>query len=249
MEFKKASEIFSNNLSKMPDFEATNRFGNLVIERVFDSCVFSEEESEAEPPLGVYEKESEQVTLEEAEYQDDLFYTGYDLGSYIDDAEKQEDLSYVEEDFEPEPLRELDHAEDDLEIDEESEPISIAEEDTSNTAKFVVEMGQVASDFQFGIDFVDDEMSMTIASECVIYYRKSRKEKAGYKTSDFFLDSLVGAIGKLTVDGVMPPHASAEVFTQINSFLRSNPRYNTDLAINLMNGWKNYLTQQGAFVF
>lgn len=114
------------------------------------------------------------------------------------------------------------------------------------TEKFVLEMAQVASDFEFGCAFMDNEFSTEMAERGIKHFLEKKPEESGQSPSDFFLNALFYATGKALVDGALPAHVCATWFIQIDHFLQGYGKYNTGLAIKGMASWRGALVRMGA---
>ena len=117
---------------------------------------------------------------------------------------------------------------------------------TDKDKRFTIELADVASKFHYVIKVVDEEFADELMSRALNIYLERNPEEAGYSASDFYLNSFVGAMGQLTIEGNMDPVASLAVFSMTDNFLRGNPKYHTPLAMDLMNNWQNLLVRMGA---
>ena len=114
------------------------------------------------------------------------------------------------------------------------------------TEKFVLEMAQVSSDFEFGCSFMDNELASEMAKRGLSHYLEKKPEEAGQSPSDFFLNAFAHASGQMLVEGHMPAAVSATWLYQLEHFLQGYGKYNTNLARGVTASWRGALERMGA---
>lgn len=111
--------------------------------------------------------------------------------------------------------------------------------------RFLSELAQLASSFSYNADFLDDqqvnELLETVTS---IYFDRDPAEE-NYQTADFFFNSLIGNIAGATIDGLLDPHMSLQMWKRTDKYLLTFPSNNTNVVQIGMNNWKDILMNRG----
>lgn len=114
---------------------------------------------------------------------------------------------------------------------------------TNDKEKFVLELAHFASEFKDHLGEIEDE----IMHRALDIYLEQNPEESEYTASDFYLNSFIGAVGQATIQKNIQLGVSLNYFSLTDSFLRGSGKYQTKVALNIMDNWQTVLSRMGAF--
>jgi hypothetical protein len=114
----------------------------------------------------------------------------------------------------------------------------------AETERFVLELAQVASDFEHGISALPKESAEIFMEQSLNSYLECKSEEKSYCASDFFINKFGGAMAEAMVNGNLPIGDAQAIFDMTEEFLSFKyPKYRTDVAVKLMSMWKTILNR------
>lgn len=106
---------------------------------------------------------------------------------------------------------------------------------------FLNELALLASNFAHNVEFLDEQQVREIIETVTTVYFDRDPEEANYNTADLFFNSLIGNLAGATIDGILDPHMSLQMWRLTDRFLRTFPTNNTNVAQIGMRNWKEVL--------
>ena len=103
----------------------------------------------------------------------------------------------------------------------------------------------ISSLFVSNVTFLDSRQARELTETTEQIYQKKAPEQKSYSAADFYLDSLIGQVGHMTINGIIPKFTSLEMWRETDRFLDSAPIYKSNTVLKGMIGWMEVLARQG----
>lgn len=107
--------------------------------------------------------------------------------------------------------------------------------------QFYSELSQLSSSFAYHADILDEQQIRELLETVITVYLQRAPEEEHFKSSDFFFDLLIGNLANSTIDDILDPHTSLQMWKRTDKYFLAFPENNTNVAQRGMKNWKAIL--------